>query len=143
MLVALVGAIRTNDNSGRAAANNYFDHHEATPTPVADSTPASTPRPATKAEIAKSEALALKYAIEMRKTYIQTKESELLGKGFDAYLSLRGKKQDELQIKYVLMSRPMVYQLSQDLDFRHTLQRYGFIKVHFTDGYTDSWDLDL
>lgn len=79
----------------------------------------------------------------LRKLYIKETENKLLDQGYDCYLSLLGKKQNELQIKFILMSRPVVHKMSKDPDFISTISKIGFTKVHFTDGFNDSWTLPI
>lgn len=81
--------------------------------------------------------------IERRKAFIRQLESGMLEQGHDFYLSLRGKEQDQLHIKYILMSRPAVYQLANDDDLKSALYDLGFTKIIATDGYNDTWTIDL
>jgi hypothetical protein len=109
---------------------------EVTPTPDT-SRVIPTPRPTTQAQ-AEAELLA------KRKAYIVTHERVMLDEGFDFYLSLRGKKQDELVVKYVLISRVWVHQFRQKYPaFFQGLRDLGFRKAHFTDGYDETWTFDL
>lgn len=83
------------------------------------------------------------YKLYRRKEFIQQKEKEMLDQGHDFYLSLKGKKQDQLEIKYVLMSRPTVHQLASNSEFLTQLKIIGFTKIHCTDGYNESWAIDI
>lgn len=68
----------------------------------------------------------------------------MLDKGHDFYLSLRGRNQDELVVKYVLMNRVWVYQFQKKYaDFIADLSGLGFRKITFTDGYDESWSITL
>lgn len=101
------------------------------PTYKSSSTPQSTATP-TEAE--------MKIA---RFNYTKILEQNMLEKNFDVYASVEGKKFETLKIKYILMSRPTVYQLSKDSTFINNLKEMGFKKVIFTDGYNDTWTLTL
>lgn len=132
-LIFLAGALW--NRYAEPPTNNYVVHPG--PTPAIDPNHVlTTPKPQSPAELLASD-------IAARKAYIKQRESALLDRGMDVYLSLQGKKQDELVIKYVLVSRPMVHALSKDQDFLATLRRYKFVKVRFTDGYDESWTMPL
>lgn len=97
----------------------------------------TTPRP--KA----TPALTEKEKVVMRHGYAKNLERNLLSEGHDFYVTVRGKKQDQLHIKYILMSRPFVYQLANSDSFQDTVEGLGFTKIIATDGYRDTWTIDL
>jgi hypothetical protein len=80
---------------------------------------------------------------DVRETVIAKLEKDLLSKGMDFYFSFEGKNQDTLRAKYVLMSRPMVYQITNETDFLKNMELIGVKKVIFTDGFDSSWTYDL
>lgn len=59
------------------------------------------------------------------------------------YVKVKGKNSDILEIKYVLMSRPLVYKLANDGKVYQTAKEWGFKKIVFSDGYDSSWTYDL
>jgi hypothetical protein len=101
-------------------------------TPEIVTTPTNVPRIPTESEY-----------LAARQQYIKEVEDHLLDQGMDVYLSLSGKNRDELTVKYVLMSRPTVHQLSKDSDFTTRLYNLGFSRVTFTDGYNETWTMKL
>lgn len=91
------------------------------------------PKPLTEAE-----------KLQRRKAFINIWERAMLAKGLDFYFSLKGKKQDELEAKYVLMSRPFVYQFQHEYsDLIAQMGDLGFTKIILTDGYDDRWVIDV
>lgn len=79
----------------------------------------------------------------LRKTAIEKLEKDLLSKGMDFYFTFEGKNEDTLRVKYVLMSRPVVHQITNETDFLSNMATLGVKKVIFTDGYDDTWSYDL
>jgi hypothetical protein len=41
------------------------------------------------------------------------------------------------------MSRPLVYKMANETDFLESLEKIGFKKVIFSDGYNYSWTYNL
>ena len=73
-------------------------------------------------------------------------ERFMLGRGVDTYISVSGKDNTTLTVKYVLMSRPAVYQLVNDQNergFMPMVRDLGFRKLVFTDGFKDTWTVDV
>jgi len=68
-------------------------------------------------------------------------EDEFLKKGMDVHFDWP--KKDTLRMKYVLMSRPMVYKIQNETDFMANLARLGVKRVIFTDGFNETWTFDL
>ena len=58
-------------------------------------------------------------------------------------ISTEGNKASTLRIKYVLMSKPLVFNMSQDGGLMDRYRERGFKKLVLTDGYNQSWTLDL
>ena len=62
----------------------------------------------------------------------------------NAYLnSLHGVDKAILQVKYRLMSRPLIYQLADDDKAMAVLRKVGAAKLRMTDAYDRTWTLDL
>jgi hypothetical protein len=78
-----------------------------------------------------------------RQKYVEELEVEYLKKGYDVHLSAIGPLKTTFQFKYVLVSRPLVYQLSQPDSLLNALRSRGFKKAIFTDGYDSTWTLDI
>jgi len=82
-------------------------------------------------------------AVRARQTYVEELEKVYLKNGYDVHLSATGADKTIFTFKFVLVSRPLVYQLSQSDKFIGQLRSRGFKKAIFTDGYDSSWHLDL
>jgi hypothetical protein len=78
-----------------------------------------------------------------RKAFAVSYERELLRKWMDVTISTEGNKASTLRIKYVLMSKPLVFNMSQDGGLMDRYRERGFKKLVLTDGYNKSWMLDL
>ena len=78
-----------------------------------------------------------------REYYSNELEKKYLSQGMDVKVSVSGKDNTVLKLSYVLMSRPMVYQLTNDSNVISTLRDLGFKKAIFTDGYYNTWTQDL
>jgi hypothetical protein len=81
----------------------------------------------------------LESTIENRKYYARSLEKKLLLEGFDIYVSVYGDYSDILLLKYVLMSRPLVYQLMSDTKLEHDIREQGFSKIYFDDENGNRW----
>ena len=57
----------------------------------------------------------------------------------DMYVRTSGPGNTTITFRYVLMSRPMVYNLVNDAGFMAKLRSLGFKKAVFTDGYDETW----
>lgn len=79
----------------------------------------------------------------IRQSVIKEMEQKMLAQGMDFYFSAEGKNADILRVKYVLMSRPLVYKITTETEFLENMKKTGVKKVIFTDGYDDSWTYDL
>jgi hypothetical protein len=67
----------------------------------------------------------------------------MLEKGLDVYASAVGNNNTTFRIKFILTSRPLVYKLINDASFTGQLKDLGFKKFIMTDGYNDTWNVDL
>ncbi|MBM4283714.1 MAG: hypothetical protein FJ128_00475 [Deltaproteobacteria bacterium] len=70
-------------------------------------------------------------------------ENEFLNRGYDISVKVLGKESRTLKLKWVLMGRPLVHQLTNDGKLAAKWREMGFKKVIFTDGYRAAWDLTL
>lgn len=80
-----------------------------------------------------------KLTISRRQSYANEMETRMLEQYQDFYVRTSGVNQTTLTIRYVLMSRPFVYNLINDGKFMGRLRELGFKKVVFTDGYDQTW----
>lgn len=78
-------------------------------------------------------------AIDSREAYAREFETMMLEQYQDFYVRTSGPKSTILTIRYVLMSRPLVYKLTTSDTFMNKLRFLGFKKVVFTDGYYNTW----
>jgi DNA-directed RNA polymerase subunit RPC12/RpoP len=78
-----------------------------------------------------------------RTVVVDQMEKKMLSEGMDMTFTASGPDNTNLTIKYALMSRPLVYKLTNETDFLENMRKAGFKKVTFTDGYYESWKYDL
>jgi hypothetical protein len=81
--------------------------------------------------------------IVQRQNFVDAYERQLLDQGMDVYVSALGKTKQTLKVKWVLVSRPLVYKMINNPDFVSKLRELGFKKLIMTDGYNDTWSIDL
>ena len=82
-------------------------------------------------------------AIRSRKDFADQAERQYLLQGMDVHLEARGRDADTLYLKFVLLGRPDVYQFSTDSDLQAKLRELGFKKAIFTDGYDETWTVNI
>ena len=80
--------------------------------------------------------------IVLREKWADEMERGMLRKGMDVHINLSGPDKTTVTLKYVLLSRPEVYQL-QESNFFENLKKQGFKKAVLTDGYHQQWTFDL
>jgi len=90
----------------------------------------------------------LEVMITQRTQMAETMELGMLDQGFDIDVAARGTNKTELRMTWVLMSRVIVHQITQNGSmaqgaFLRNLQDIGFKKVVFSDGYDTRWSYDL
>lgn len=96
------------------------------------------------AELDRRKAIIEKIAnMAARQLVVEEMERKMLSQGMDFEFSVTGPNKDRLRVKYILMSRPLVYKLTNETEFLENMKRGGFKKVVFTDGYNESWSYDL
>lgn len=69
------------------------------------------------------------YATQLERTYLQD--------GKDVHVSVRGTNGTTLHIQWVLVGRPLAYQMGNDEDVIHTLRTLGFKRLELSDGYDE------
>lgn len=99
-----------------------------------------------KQRLAKGEAIlkreAEKQEAEKRKVGAENVERGMLSKGYDMTVTVSGRGNRTIKITYVLMNRPLVYQMVE-AGMLNQLREQGFHKVIFADGYGTWWSYDL
>lgn len=70
-------------------------------------------------------------------------ENVMLEEGFDVSVTLKGKYKDQLRIRWVLIGRALVHQFTKDGELLAGLQKIGFQRVVFSDGYYESYTYEL
>lgn len=70
-------------------------------------------------------------------------EATMLESGIDWSVTLRGKYKDQMRIEWILLGRVAVHQMTKDGELIAGLQKIGFKRVVFTDGYYESYTYDL
>jgi hypothetical protein len=81
--------------------------------------------------------------VDTRKLFAKTTEKAYLSQGMDVYISVSGVDATTIKMKYVLIGRPAAYKLSNDSRLIGNLRNMGFRKMILTDGYDDTWTIDL
>ncbi len=61
----------------------------------------------------------------------------------DTKIRTYGKDYTSLKIEYILTSRVMVNELTKDGKLPSIWEQMGFKRVIFTDGYYNTWTMDL
>lgn len=82
-------------------------------------------------------------AAQQRQIYASAMEEIFVKSGMDVKVTAGGAKKDRLTLKYVLMSKPMVYKLDNEVKLSEQARTFGFKKITYTDGYNESWNQDL
>jgi len=81
--------------------------------------------------------------LDARRSFAKEAEQHMLEQNFDMYVKVSGPKDTIITFRYVLMSRPTVYQVINDSGFMGRLRALGFKKAVFTDGYYSTWNQPL
>jgi len=88
-------------------------------------------------------AKSLEENVDGRKEFVRKLENDFLGNGVDVRLTTSGAKGTILNLRYVLVSRPLLYKLANESTFLENAKHVGFARVHFTDGYGAAANYDL
>lgn len=81
--------------------------------------------------------------LPIRRQYGKAVEKFFLDQGMDVYVTIEGPEARTLRLKYILMSRPLAHQISNNVKTLDTWRALGFRTVVLTDGYDKTWRLDL
>lgn len=74
-----------------------------------------------------------------RKSYAEKSELNSLKSGMDIQWIVQGKNGTTLKIQYVLMGRPLAYNLLNNSSLVETWKNLGFKTVILTDGFNSTW----
>lgn len=84
-----------------------------------------------------------KALITSREAFANYAEEHFLKSGHDFHVTVNGPNKTTITFKYVLMSRPMVYKINNETSFMTRLRSEGFRKLIMTDGYNETWTVNL
>lgn len=84
-----------------------------------------------------------KNLLEKRRNAAKVMETTFLDGGSDVYVSAEGKEFRTLRIRYILMSRPLVYKIQKNAAVLDNWRDLGFREVILTDGYNSVWTMKL
>jgi len=82
---------------------------------------------------------AREQAIKIRKEIAAGLERQYLDNGADVYVTTSGSNHTTLRIKWVLMSRPEVYDTINRTREMDTFKALGFKEIVFSNGFGDAW----
>mgnify|MGYP006890186188 CR=1 FL=1 len=91
----------------------------------------------------RADSLIAKVSQQQRVLYASTAEEIFVKNGMDVRVSASGAKKDQLRLKYVLMSQPLVYKFQNEMKINEQARVFGFKKIIYTDGYDETWTVDL
>lgn len=91
----------------------------------------------------RAESLIAKVAKQQRVTYASATEEIFVKNGMDVDVAANGSNKEQLRIKYVLMSQPLVYKFQNEMKLQDQARLFGFERIIYTDGYGDTWTVDL
>ena len=80
---------------------------------------------------------------QQRTIYASATEEIFVKSGMDVKVSASGTKKDQLRLKYVLMSQPLVYKFQNEVKLPQQARVLGFKKIIYSDGYNETWNVDL
>lgn len=92
---------------------------------------------------ARATALILRVSQQQRTIYASATEEIFVRSGMDVRVTANGAKKDQLNLKYVLMSKPLVYKFQNEVKLSDQARVLGFKKIIYSDGYDTSWTVDL
>jgi len=98
---------------------------------------------AERALAVRADALFTKVGQQQRAIYASIVEENFIKNGMDIRTSIEGSKKDHLRLKYVLMSKPLVYKFQNEMKLDEQAKVFGFTKLIYSDGYNESWTVDL
>ncbi|MNF67105.1 hypothetical protein D3C84_489110 [compost metagenome] len=92
---------------------------------------------------AKADLLISSVAQQQRTIYASASEKIFVKSGMDVEVSATGSKKEQLRLKYVLMSQPLVYKFQNEVKLPEQARAIGFKKIIYSDGYDHTWTVDL
>lgn len=92
---------------------------------------------------ARADSLISSVAQQQRTIYASATEEIFLKSGMDVKVSAAGAKKEQMRLKYVLMSQPLVYKFQNELKLPEQARALGFKKIIYSDGYDETWTVDL
>lgn len=81
--------------------------------------------------------------VMQRVNWAEAYETEMLNQGIDMRVKLSGTHKNRVTIRWVLFSRVTVHDLVKDGTYLANLEKIGFEKVTFSDGFYESWSYEL
>lgn len=96
-----------------------------------------------KAILSQANALAKAVSQQQRVLYASSAEQIFVKNGMDVKVSALGANKARLQLKYVLMSKPLVYKFQNEMKLDEQARFFSFKKIIYTDGYDSTWTVDL
>lgn len=100
-------------------------------------------KPEEKALSSRADSLIPKVTQYQRMAYASSTEQIFLQNGMDVKVRANGTNKDQLQLKYVLMTQPLVYKFQNDVHLDQQAKVLGFKKIIYSDGYTQTWTVNL
>ena len=70
-------------------------------------------------------------------------EDRLLSEGYNVDVNAIGKDHTTMRIKWILVSKVLAHQLTEDGTFLRNCREVGFKRVEITDGYEETWYWNL
>lgn len=82
-------------------------------------------------------------AQQQRMIYASATEEIFIKEGMDVKVIASGTKKDQLQLKYILMSQPLVYRFHNEVKISEQAKAFGFKKILYSNGHDKTWAVDL
>lgn len=91
----------------------------------------------------KAKLLTTEISRQRRALYASKLEQIFVEHGMDVTVRAYGANKDRLSLKYVLMSKPLVYKFENEMKFSEQARMFNFKKIIYTDGYDSTWTENL
>lgn len=79
----------------------------------------------------------------LREKFAGEVETLFLDKGMDVTVTIEGRDKNVMRLKWVLWSRPLVYQWGKNVELMGKLRELGFSRIIFDTGFNQRWWYDL